>query len=192
MLLLNQPPAGYERASCYEPVLHEWLGKVKQGEPARVLVLGPGWSGKTYTAWAAVNALLWDVPPRRAGLVDLDAVAQGRCGLEDLLDQGVVVFDEVDYGDPHHHRDWDGLADYVPVPQARDTPDVEEMMEERAANVSDTATRLVFSRNQALLFTATSPSTLGRALGEGVVRRILEWPTIRLPRRARPSDVFSF
>lgn len=189
MTLLNRPPAEYERAQCYEPVLHEWLARVRQGEPARVLILGPGWSGKTYTAWAAFNSLRWAVPPTRAGLVDRDAVADGECVFEDILGEPVVVFDEVDYGDPHHHHDWDGLEGYVPGPRTLDTPDVEAMMAERASNVSDTATRLVYSRNQALLFTATSPSTLGRALGEGVVHRILEWPTVRLPRRPRPSDV---
>lgn len=190
--LLNRPPETFQRAESYEPVLHEWFAKVRQGEPARVLVLGPGWSGKSYTAWAAHNTLRWGEPAIRAGVADIDAVARGDCTFEDLLGTRVVVFDEADYGDPHHARDWDGLEDFVPGARASDMPDVEAMMQRRAANVSDVATRLVFSREQALLFTASSGSTLGRALGGGVARRILGWPTISLPRRPRPSDVLRF
>ena len=189
MSLQSRPPEEYQRAKSYEPVLHEWMEKVRQGVPARLLVLGPGWSGKSHTAAAALNALLWDTQPLRAGFVDLDAVARGECSFEDMLDERVVVFDEVDYADPHHQLDWDGHASFVAGPTTPDTPDMEAMMERRAANVSDAATRLVFSRDQALLFTATSALTLSRALDEGVVRRILGWPTIRLPRRPRPSDV---
>lgn len=179
----------FARAECYEPLLHEWIRQVAVGQPARLLVLGPGWSGKTHTAWAALNALRWKAPSRSSGFVDRRALASGDYQFEELLAPSVIIFDVADYGDPEHLYDWDGLDDYTPVDREVDEPEVQADLALQRANVNDAATRVSFTKGHSLLFTATSASTLQRALGEGVADRILAWPTIALPRRPRPSDV---
>lgn len=180
-------PAMFADATSDEPLLADWVAQVAHGEPAELLILGPGWSGKTHIAWVAYNALLAaGVQSPNIAAVNAHAYGEANNAAHDVLNRPVVIFDPADYGDPEYHFDSVGLPNYQPKERTYDEPEVQAVLAIQAANVNDIAIRLAFSTNHARLFTATSATSLERALGEGVARNVLAWPTISLSRR--PTD----
>lgn len=171
-------------AAVSDPLLAAWVDLALNGEPAELLILGPSWSGKTYAAWAAYNALAaGSAPPGDVAMVNLPMYGESHNAANDVLARPIIICDPADYGDSEYHFDSHGDPDYQPKARAVDEPEIQAMLAVHRGNVNDLVTRLVFSTEHARLLTATSPTGLERALGVGVARTLLEWPTLHLARR---------
>jgi hypothetical protein len=113
-------PQKYANAETSEPGFANWAGEILAGRRARVLALGPTWSGKTHNAYAALRRLLAGGYPAD-GIAMYKALSLGRVYVPPLIHDGpsVIVLDDITIAVDINER--------VTDPSVPDRPDIAAM-----------------------------------------------------------------
>lgn len=200
-------PYGYTEATTNEPLVLDWAAAAARGENAKLLVLAPGWSGKTHTLYAALRLLQTaGVPCEHIFARDWTDSTKVPTTSE-VLRHRIVLLDPADQYDPHYYFDADGDPEFEATQSTREAElvaeqdgweepeDADEALyrqerDRREIDLRIQLSRLTYSFTHSALVTATSESTMLRGLGEDLSVRLLEWPTLRLPKR--PSTAITW
>jgi hypothetical protein len=177
-------PPEYLGATTDLPEADQWCKVVLAGGSARLLVLGPIWSGKTHTAFALLQRLL------DAGLSegDIQVVDAGTLRLGGRYDPTtfeagprVTFFD--DLTGPVDNRV--GRT----VPYEADEPEIQAVMAVGRGAVSDAVERLVARSGGSWIACASGRSQLEESLGEDTAGTLVagaHW-VVELPPRPLPA-----
>ncbi|WNI20012.1 hypothetical protein [Actinacidiphila sp. ITFR-21] len=174
-------PALFQDAETDHPAIEQWCSTVLSGAPARLLLLGPHWSGKTHTAYAAVRRLL------AAGYNSHEITVHGASELKRTYDPRVIanttavtVVDDVTVSVD--------LVREAKGPLAPDSVDVQAMMALEAGALAEAIASLIVLPNRSWILIAPSPEILAEAVGEQTAARILAVAdTVELAQRPLPK-----
>lgn len=174
-------PALFRDAETDHPAIEQWCTTVLAGAPARLLILGPHWSGKTYAAFAALRRLL------AAGYPSQDITVHGASDLKARHDPRVIenttavtMIDDVTVS-------VDTVRE-AKRPLAPDSVDVQAMMALEAGALAEAIAALAVLPNRSWILIASTPEILAEAVGEQTAARILAVAdTLELTQRPLPK-----
>jgi hypothetical protein len=146
-------------AEIAEPVVADWVTAILAGGQARLLLLGPIFSGKSQHAYAAVRRLLLAGYPEDHIAIH-KALELGRTYQPSLIDDGppVIVLDDVTIAVD--------INEGVTVSPALDQPDVQAMMAVQDAAIADAAYRLATRAKTSWIVCASGIAQMNQTLGE--------------------------
>ncbi|MGW1290211.1 hypothetical protein ACWD4N_43070 [Streptomyces sp. NPDC002586] len=174
----------FKDAETDHPAISQWCSTVLAGDAARLLLMGPHWSGKSHTAYAALRRLL------AAGYGEENitvhrAVTLGRTYQPHMFDDTtpVTVIDDLTISVD--------LEREAKVPLKPDPADVQAMMALEAGALADAVARLTALPRRSWLLIASSTERLVETVGQETTDRILAIAEqVELPPRPRPSQIW--
>ncbi|MET9110830.1 hypothetical protein [Streptomyces zhihengii] len=173
-------PARFRDAATDHPAIAQWCATAMAGHPARLLLLGPHWSGKSHTAYAALRRLL------AAGYPAADITVHQALELRGTYEPGMIenaagvtVIDDVTVSVD--------LVREATVPQETDSVDVQAMMALEAGALADAVDRVSRLPGRSWILVASSVERLVETVGEETTERLLAIAEqAELPPRPRP------
>ncbi|MEU6949523.1 hypothetical protein ABZ957_30475 [Streptomyces sp. NPDC046316] len=173
-------PALFRDAETDHPAVAQWCTTVLVGDTARLLLLGPHWSGKSHTAYAALRRLLTH------GYAAADIAVHRALELTGAYEPGVIenaarvtVIDDVTVSVD--------LVREATVPREPDSVDVQAMMALEAGALADAVDRLSRLPGRSWILVTSSVERLVETVGEETTERLLaNAEQAELPPRPRP------
>ncbi|MFD3997148.1 hypothetical protein [Streptomyces sp. NPDC058583] len=174
-------PALFRDAETDHPAVARWCTAVLAGDTARLLLLGPHWSGKSHTAYAALRRLLTH------GYAAADIAVHQAMELRGTYEPSMIenaarvtVIDDVTLAVD--------LVREATAPREADSVDVQAMMALEAGALADAVDRLSRLPERSWILVASSVERLVEAVGEETTARLLaNTEQAELPPRPRPS-----
>ncbi|MFE6273969.1 hypothetical protein ACFVQ9_34850 [Streptomyces goshikiensis] len=160
-------PLYFADAETDHPAVDRWCAAVLDGRPARLLLLGPYWSGKSHTAYAALRRVLAagyrpdEITARRAS----DLARTYEPGLTRVETTPVTMVDDVTLAVDLVHE--------AKGPLRADTVEVQAMMALEAGALAEAIADLVSLPDRSWILIASTPDLLAEAVGADVADRIL-------------------
>lgn len=174
-------PPRYLEAETDHPAIAHWCSTILAGEAARLLLLGPHWSGKTHATYAALRRLLTAGYPEENITVhqaaDLGSSYEPHMVTETTT---VTVIDDLTLAVD--------MAREATTPRLPDPPEVQAMMAAKSGALADAAARLTLLPRRSWLLVASNLECLTEAVGQETVERVVAVAEqVELPARARPT-----
>ncbi|MFJ1744232.1 hypothetical protein ACIOG4_36975 [Streptomyces microflavus] len=174
-------PALFRDAETDHPAIAQWCTTILTGDTARLLLLGPHWSGKSHTAYAALRRLL------AAGYPAADITVHQAMELKGTYEPGMIenaprvtVIDDVTISVD--------LVREAVVPPQTDSADVQALMAVEAGALADAVDRLSRLPRRSWILVASSVERLVETVGEETTERLLATAEqAELPQRPRPN-----
>ncbi|WDN55870.1 hypothetical protein [Streptomyces clavuligerus] len=173
-------PPLFSDAETGHPAIAQWCSTILAGDTARLLLLGPHWSGKTHTAYAALRRLL------AAGFRDENiTVYQAQdlaAGYEPSTIENTTTVTVID--------DLTLSVDLVreAAPRPPDSAEVQAMMALKAGALADATARLSLLPRRSWLLVASNLDCLAAAVGQETADRLVAVAEqAELPARPRPN-----
>ncbi|WLQ69346.1 hypothetical protein [Streptomyces glycanivorans] len=175
-------PALFREAETDDPAIAQWCSTILAGDTARLLLLGPHWSGKTHTAYAALRRLT------TAGYREADITVHQALDLKSTYEPGtienttaVTVIDDVTLSVD--------LVREATRPLQSDPADVQATMALEAGALADAIARLSLLPHRSWLLIASSTERLSEAVGQETTDRLLAVADLaELQQRPRPTQ----
>ena len=175
-------PALFREAETDHPAIAQWCSTILAGDTARLLLLGPHWSGKTHTAYAALRRLT------AAGYREADITVHQALDLKSTYEPGtienttaVTVIDDVTLPVD--------LVREATQPLETDPADVQATMALEAEALADAIARLSLLPRRSWLLIASSTERLSEAVGQQTTDRLLAVADLaELQQRPRPTQ----
>ncbi|MFI0220054.1 hypothetical protein [Streptomyces lydicus] len=159
-------PALFRDAETDHPAIAQWCSTVLAGDTARLLLMGPHWSGKSHTAYAALRRLL------AAGYPESDITVHQALELKGIYEPGMIenttrvtVIDDLTVS-----ADLTGEAT---APLETDSADVQALMALEAGALADAIARLSSLPRRSWILIASSIERLIETVGEETTERLL-------------------
>lgn len=175
-------PPRYKNAATEVGEVLRWCEDVLAGRHARLLLLGPTFSGKTYTGFAALRRLLAaDYPARRVAVYAHDLVDRYEPSLITNGPPVLFVDDLTFYVTLRHH--------ISSLPDAEvDEPYDQAVIAVQAASLANATTQLAFHTADSWIATASSREHLVEVVGDQVTTQLLASTyVVDLPARPVPK-----
>lgn len=174
-------PALFRDAETDHPAIAQWCTTILGGDTARLLLLGPHWSGKSHTAYAALRRLL------AAGYPAADITVHQAMELKGTYEPGMIdnapkvtVIDDVTVSVD--------LVREATVPLETDSADIQALMAVEAGALADAVDRLSRLPGRSWILVASSVERLVETVGAETTARLLATAEqAELPPRPRPS-----
>ncbi|WAU78307.1 hypothetical protein O1Q96_00200 (plasmid) [Streptomyces sp. Qhu-G9] len=174
-------PLAYQDAVTDHPAIEQWCSTVLAGHSARLLLLGPHWSGKSHAAYAALSRLI------AAGYASESITVHqahdlSRTYQPDMVEYAtpVTVVDDLTLSVD--------LAREPGGPRQADTVEVQAMMALEAGALAEAVDRLTARPNRSWILIASCAEHLVETVGHETAHRILAVAEqAELPPRARPT-----
>ncbi|MFJ6148940.1 hypothetical protein ACIQH7_35725 [Streptomyces anulatus] len=174
-------PALFRDAETDHPAIAQWCTTILSGDTARLLLLGPHWSGKSHTAYAALRRLL------AAGYPASDITIHQAVELKGTYEPGMIenapgvtVIDDVTVSVD--------LVREATVPLETDSADIQALMAVEAGALADAVDRLSRLPGRSWILVASSVERLVETVGEETTERLLATAEqAEMPPRPRPS-----
>lgn len=174
-------PALFRDAETDHPAIAQWCTTILTGDTARLLLLGPHWSGKSHTAYAALSRLL------AAGYPAADITVHQALELKGTYEPGMIdnaprvtVIDDVTVSVD--------LVREATVPLETDSAGIQALMAVEAGALADAVDRLSRLPERSWILVASSVERLVETVGEETTERLLAIAEqAELPPRPRPS-----
>lgn len=159
-------PPLFSDAETDHPAIVQWCSTILAGDTARLLLLGPHWSGKSYTAYAALRRLL-AAGYREENITVHQAHELGRSYQPSMIENttAVTVIDDLTLSVD--------LVREAKVPLKPDTADVQAMMALEAGALADAVTRLSLLPRRSWLLIVSSIECLVEAVGQETADRLV-------------------
>lgn len=178
-------PPIYRDAEADLPAVDQWCATVLAGGSARLLLLGPFMSGKTYTGYAAVRRLLVAGYPR-SNIAAYSAYELARKYHPSAIADGPPVI----FLDNLTDRSDNNAGVKIVHP---DEPEIQAMMAAEQGAVVDAAERLTARANVSWIACASNLDRLRHDLGDEVADRLLAVAdAIELPRRPKRGPILDW
>lgn len=159
-------PALFRDAETDHPAIAQWCTTVLDGDTARLLLLGPHWSGKSHTVYAALRRLL------AAGYSAADITVHQALELKGTYEPGVIedaarvtVIDDVTVSVD--------LVRETETPRETDFADIQALMALEAGALADAVDRLSRLPGRSWILVASSVERLVETVGEETTERLL-------------------
>ncbi|HWU09897.1 MAG TPA: hypothetical protein VN520_26585 [Streptomyces sp.] len=159
-------PARFRDAETDHPAIAQWCTTILTGDTARLLLLGPHWSGKSHTAYAALRRLL------AAGYPAADITVHQAMELKGTYEPGMIenaprvtVIDDVTVSVD--------LVREATVPLETDSADIQALMAVEAGALTDAVDRLSRLPGRSWILVASSVERLLETVGEETTERLL-------------------
>ena len=159
-------PAFFCDAETDHPAIAQWCTTVLAGDTARLLLLGPHWSGKSHTAYAALRRLL------SAGYPAADITVHQALELKDTYEPGMIehaargtVIDDVTVSVD--------LVREATAPRETDSADIQALMALEAGALADAVDRLSRLPGRSWIMVASSVQRLVETADEETTDRLL-------------------
>jgi hypothetical protein len=159
-------PLHFRDAETDHPSVARWCAAVLGGDTARLLLLGPRWSGKSHTAYAALRRLL------AAGYREEDISAHRAGDLQERYEPGLIegttavtVIDDVTLSVD--------LVREATLPLRPDPVDVQAMMAIEAGALADAIDRLSRVPHRSWILVVSSVDCLVEAVGQETTDRLV-------------------
>ncbi|WP_371591666.1 hypothetical protein [Streptomyces virginiae] len=174
----NVVPPLYSAAESDHPAVDRWCSAVLTGAAARLLLLGPSWSGKSHTAYAAIRRLVnAGYGADRIAVTNAFDVARAY---DVPLRADVTMVDDVTISVD--------LRREANEPRPLDQAEAQAALALQAAGLSESITQLVRRPNQSWILIGSSEDRLVETLGKETTAQILAVADVAdLPARPRPS-----
>ncbi|MFE3584135.1 hypothetical protein [Streptomyces vinaceus] len=174
----NVVPPRYSAAESDHPAVDRWCSTVLTGTAARLLLLGPSWSGKSHTAYAAIRRLVnAGYGADRIAVTDAFEVARAY---DVPLRAEVVMVDDVTISVD--------LRREAKGPRPLDPPEAQAALALQAAGLSEAVTQLVRRPNQSWILIGSTEERLVETLGKETTAEILRVADVAdLPARPKPT-----
>ncbi|MFL0021371.1 hypothetical protein ACJBCE_00290 [Streptomyces sp. NBUL23] len=174
-------PALFRDAETDHPAIAQWCTTILTGDTARLLLLGPHWSGKSHTAYAALRRLT------AAGYPAADITVHQAMELKGTYEPGMIenaprvtVIDDVTVSVD--------LVREATVPLETDSADIQALMAVEAGALADAVDRLSRLPGRSWILVASSVERLVETVGEETTKRLLATAEqAELPSRPRPN-----
>ncbi|MFD3962019.1 hypothetical protein ACFWRG_32330 [Micromonospora tulbaghiae] len=152
-------PPLFSDAETDHPAIAQWCSTILAGDTARLLLLGPHWSGKSHTAYAALRRLL-AAGYREENITVHQAHELGRSYEPSMIENttAVTVIDDLTLSVD--------LVREAKVPLQPDTADVQAMMALEAGALADAVARLSLLPRRSWLLIVSSLDCLVEAVGQ--------------------------
>ncbi|WP_439681595.1 hypothetical protein [Embleya sp. MST-111070] len=159
-------PAMYRTAETDHPAIDRWCSTVLSGQSARLLLLGPHWSGKSHTAYAALRRLL-AAGYASENITVHQALDLGRTYEPTLIDNttAVTLLDDTTLSVD--------LVREAKGPLAPDPVDVQAMMALEAGALADAVARLTVLPHRSWMVIASTLQRLAETVGQETTDRII-------------------
>ncbi|MFB7398432.1 hypothetical protein [Streptomyces sp. NPDC056191] len=179
-------PALFRDAETNHPAVAQWCTAVLAGDTARLLLLGPHWSGKSHTAYAALRRLLTH------GYAAADIAVHQAMELRGTYEPSMIedaarvtVIDDVTLAVD--------LVREATAPREADSVDVQAMMALEAGALADAVDRLSQLPERSWILVVSSVERLVETVGEETTARLLaNTEQAELPPRPRPRPSLSW
>ncbi|MFJ2217937.1 hypothetical protein ACIQVO_35995 [Streptomyces sp. NPDC101062] len=158
-------PPLFSDAETDHPAIAQWCSTILSGDTARLLLLGPHWSGKSHAAYAALRRLL-AAGYREENITVHQAHDLGRSYEPSMIEKtaSVTVIDDLTLSVD--------LVREAKVPLQPDTPDVQAMMALEAGALADAVARLSLLPRRSWLLIASNLDCLAEAVGQETADRL--------------------
>ncbi|MEV7971482.1 hypothetical protein AB0O34_36660 [Sphaerisporangium sp. NPDC088356] len=176
-------PPRFADAESDLPQVEQWCASVLQGESARMLLLGPIFSGKTHTAFAALRRLLsFGYPRHRIAVYSASVGGLGENYETEMIDAGPRVIFLDNLTDPVDNHVG------VKVELEVDEPLTQAALALSRAVAVDAADRLASRANTSWICCGSGRDALRTCLGKDVAEKLLAVAdVVELPERPRPD-----
>ncbi|MET8682346.1 hypothetical protein ABZW18_33485 [Streptomyces sp. NPDC004647] len=174
-------PVLFSDAKTDHPAIAQWCSTILAGDTARLLLLGPHWSGKSHAAYAALRRLM-AAGYREANITVHQAHDLGRTYEPSMIENttAVTVIDDLTLSVD--------LVREATVSLKADSADVQAMMALEAGALADAVARLSLLPRRSWLLIASSIDRLVETVGQETAERLLAVAEqAELPPRPRPS-----
>jgi hypothetical protein len=159
-------PPLFSDAETDHPAIAQWCSTILGGDTARLLLLGPHWSGKTHTAYAALRRLL------AAGYCEENITVHQAHDLGGSYEPSMIenttavtVIDDLTLSVD--------LVREAAVPLNPDSVDVQAMMALEAGALADAVARLSLLPRRSWLLIASNLDCLVGAVGQETADRLV-------------------
>ncbi|MFF5393167.1 hypothetical protein ACFY5H_33435 [Streptomyces sp. NPDC013012] len=159
-------PPLFSDAETDHPAIAQWCSTILAGDTARLLLLGPHWSGKSHTAYAALRRLL-AAGYREENITVHRAYELGRSYEPSLIENttAVTVIDDLALSVD--------LVREAKVPLKPDTAEVQAMTALEAGALADAVARLSLLPRRSWLLIVSSIDCLVEAVGQETADRLV-------------------
>lgn len=171
-------PALYAAAESDHPVVDRWCAAVLAGDAARLLLLGPSWSGKSHTAYAAVRRLLdAGYGSERIAVTNAFDVARSY---DSPMTSVVTVVDDVTISTDLRHE--------TKGPRPLDPAEAQAALALQRAGLAEAITRLVRQPHRSWILIGSTEDRMIETVGQETTAQILAVADVaELPARPRPA-----
>jgi hypothetical protein len=159
-------PARFRDAETDHPAIAQWCATVLAGDTARLLLLGPHWSGKSHTAYAALRRLL------AAGYREEDITVHQAADLRARYEPGLIenttavtVIDDVTLSVD--------LVRESTMPHVPDPAEIQAAMALEAGALADAVDRLSRLPHRSWILIVSSVDRLVEAVGQETTDRLV-------------------
>lgn len=159
-------PPLFSDAETDHPAIARWCSTVLAGDTGRLLLMGPHWSGKSHTAYAALRRLL------AAGYREEDITVHQAHDLAGSYEPGMIenttavtVIDDLTVSVD--------LVREAKVPLQPDSADVQAMMALKAGALADAVARLSLLPRRSWLLIASNLDCLVETVGRETADRLV-------------------
>lgn len=181
MLPMSVIPALFSEAETDHPAIAQWCSTILAGDTARLLLLGPHWSGKSHTAYAALRRLT------AAGYREADITVLQALDLKSTYEPGMIenttavtVIDDLTLSVD--------LVREATLPLETDSADIQATMALEAGALADAVARLSLLPRRSWLLIASSTERLIETVGQETTDRLLAVAELaELRQRPRPA-----
>ncbi|GGU61263.1 hypothetical protein [Streptomyces lavendofoliae] len=174
----NVVPPRYSDAESDHPAVDRWCSTVRTGAAARLLLLGPSWSGKSHTAYAAIRRLVnAGYGAERIAVTNAFEVARAY---DVPFRADVVMVDDVTISVD--------LRREAKGPRPLDPAEAQAALALQTAGLNEAVTQLVRRPNQSWILIGSTEERLVETLGKETTAEILAVADVAdLPARPKPS-----
>ncbi|WP_250402870.1 hypothetical protein [Streptomyces cellostaticus] len=159
-------PPLFSDAETDHPAIAQWCSTILAGDTARLLLLGPHWSGKSHAAYAGLRRLL-AAGYREENITVHQAHDLGRNYEPSMIENttAVTVIDDLTLSVD--------LVREAKVPLKPDPADVQAMMALEAGALADAVARLSLLPRRSWLLIASNLNCLVEAVGQETAERLV-------------------
>ncbi|MGY4963527.1 hypothetical protein [Streptomyces sp. 900105245] len=159
-------PSHFSDAETDHPAIAQWCSTILAGDNARLLLLGPHWSGKSHAAYAGLRRLL-TAGYREENITFHKALELGRIYEPSMIENTttVTVIDDLTISVD--------LVREAKVPLKPDTAEVQAMMALEAGALADAVARLSLLPRRSWLLIASNLDCLVEAVGQETAERLV-------------------
>jgi hypothetical protein len=159
-------PPLFSDAETDHPAIVQWCSTILAGDTARLLLLGPHWSGKSHAAYAGLRRLLAS-GYREENITVHRAHDLGRSYEPSMIENttAVTVIDDLTLSVD--------LVREATVPLKPDPADVQAMMALEAGALADAVARLSLLPRRSWLLIASNLDCLVEAVGQETAERLV-------------------